>query len=123
MGYGIPAAEFLGICILMADFDLQTDALQVVNRLEAFQREEHCRFGTSDRDFRGSLLQLQLCSGESYQLNEPEANLMSKELCQLSNLILQFDHVWFNDEGEDWQKLGKEEWPEERRDLPYWIDD
>ncbi len=48
MGYGIPAAEFLGICILMADFDLQTDALQVVNRLEEFQREAHRRFGTSD---------------------------------------------------------------------------
>jgi hypothetical protein len=33
----IPAAEYLGICIILADYDLEITAMEVIARLKAFQ--------------------------------------------------------------------------------------
>lgn len=125
MAYGMPAAEFLAICLITADYDMNASALDVVRRVEEYQEHSGLQFGESSGDFRGAFYDLlwKRAPQEVWHQDDFEGVLARLYLKDCADMILSFDNVWFNDEGESWSESTEDaDWPEQKRRLVSWKD-
>ncbi|CAJ38040.1 hypothetical protein [Methanocella arvoryzae] len=127
MAYGMPASEFLALCMIMADFDLEMTALEVIGRAEEYQNTTGREIGEGRSDFRSAFYEIiwtwrpqDIGHG---QMGDPQKLLARTPLKDWIGLILQYDHVWFNDEGESWSREPEDkDWPAEMRTRSTWKD-
>lgn len=129
---GIPAAEYLGICLIMAEFDLDMSMLEIIDRVEAFEEAYDLEYGTWQYDFRGACYHIINCDfwddycrlKESMEGKaEHEDYLRRATLRDWIKPILQRDHLWCNDEGCSWGRYPEDgDWPEEKKRLVEWKD-
>jgi hypothetical protein len=123
MACGIPAAEFLGICIIMSDYDLNRNMLEVVNRIDEFERATGMEYGTGYQDFHCAFIDLYLRTQPVYRKFELDDVLGKTTLKDWVGPILRFQDVWFNDEGESWSDEPEDgNWPEDKKGLVSWKD-
>jgi hypothetical protein len=129
---GIPAAEYLGICLIFAEYDLDMSMLEIVERVEAFEEAYDLEYGTWQYDFRGACYHIiwsdfwddhrrleESLGGKA----EHEEYLRRATLRDWVKPILQRDHLWCNDEGCSWGRYPEDgDWPEEKKRLVEWKD-
>lgn len=122
MACGMPAAEFLGICIIMSDYDLNMNMLEVVMRVDEFEVTTGMEYGTGCRDFHCAFIDLYLRTAYStYLIRDLDEVLGKTTLKDWAGPILRFQDVWFNDEGESWNDVPEDDdWPEEKKGLVSW---
>ncbi|HMK45114.1 MAG TPA: hypothetical protein VK436_00665 [Methanocella sp.] len=127
MSYGIPASEFLAICMIMADFDLEVSALKVIQGAEKYQDLTGSEFGEGRGDFRGAFYEIIASwrpEGISIQMGEPQRFLGRTPLKDWIGVILRYDHVWFDEEGETWSTVSEDhDWPVGMRRRSSWKDE
>jgi hypothetical protein len=127
MSYGIPASEFLAISMILADFDLEMTALEVIVKAEEYQNSTGQEFGEGRGDFRGAFYELIWAwrpqgIGQG-QMGDPQKLLARTPLKDWIGLILKYDHVWFDEEGESWSSEPEDkDWPADMRGRPGWKD-
>ncbi|MBU2489730.1 MAG: hypothetical protein KKA60_10095 [Proteobacteria bacterium] len=121
MAYGFTAEDMVAICLTLADGDLSTPLGEVIRRAEALQAGTQRHFGVSDADFLNSFFQLK--TADTHQTFEEFIEDFQRSLSYpLSWWLPQIlDHymVYFNDEGESWERLGepRSSGPPDHRDL------
>ena len=127
MAYGMPAAEFLATCMIMANFDLDMSALEVIAKAEEYQNSTGREFGEGRGDLRGASYELIWAwrpegVGQG-QMGDPQKLLARTPLRDWIGLILRYDHVWFDEEGESWSAEPEDkEWPENVKSRASWRD-
>lgn len=125
MAYGMPASEFLALCMIMADFDLEMNALEVIGRAEEYQNTTGREFGEGRGDFRGAFYEIIWAwrpqgIGQG-QMGDPQKLLAKTPLKDWIGLILKYDHVWFDEEGEAWSVEPEDkDWPENMKSRSAW---
>jgi hypothetical protein len=124
MACGIPAAEFLGICIIMSDYDLNMNMLEVVKRIDEFEKTTGMDYGTGQQDFHCAFIDLFLRMAKEYDHNFELDDFLGKTtLKDWVGPILRFQDVWFNDEGESWNDVPEDgNWPDDKKGLVSWKD-
>ena len=124
MACSIPAAEYLGICIIMADYNLGLNTLEVVTRVDRFEEKTGIWYGAGSQDFHrafGDLMLKTMPYSGPYDLDEA---LGKTVIGDWVGPILSFDSVSFNDEGEYWEQCPEDaDWPPDRRGLTSWTDE
>ncbi len=124
MAIGMPAAEFLGICIIMSGYDLNKNMLEVVQRVDEFETTTGMDYGIGNPDFHSSFYDLYWKTAEmpDYHCDIDEV-LGKTTLKDWVGPILRFQDVWFNDEGEYWHDFPEDgDWPEDKKGLVSWKD-
>lgn len=127
MAYGMPAAEFLATCMIIADFDLEMTAIEVIGKVEEYQNSTGREFGEGRGDFRGAFYEIIWAwrpegVGQG-QMGDPQKLLARTPLRDWIGLILKYDHVWFDEEGETWSKEPEDkDWPAEMKTRAGWKD-
>ncbi len=128
MAYGMPASEFLAICMMMADFDLNVNALEVIGKVEEYQDSTGREFGEGRGDFRGAFYEIIWAwrpKGISQnQMGDPQKLMGKTPLKDWIGLILKYDHIWFDEEGETWsQEPEDKDWPADMQKRAAWKDE
>lgn len=126
MAYGIPASEFLAVCMIMADFDLELSALEVIGKTEEYQDSTGREFGEGRGDFRGAFYEIiwEWRPQGIGQMGDPQKLLARTPLKDWIGLILKYDHVWFDEEGETWSTVPEDQdWPADMRSRATWKDE
>lgn len=129
---GIPAAEYLGICLIMADLDLDMNMLEIIDRVETYEEAYGLMYGTWEYDIRSACIHI--IGSDFYEeyrsykesmgrTAEYEDFLRLKTLRDFVKPILRREYLWCNDEGCSWDRYPEDEgWPEEKKRLVEWRD-
>lgn len=105
MAYAIPAADFLGISIIMADCDLDQNVKEIITRCRAFQEEHNRCLGMDREEFRKAYYHLLLQEEHRYEEWQQCGEILEKRtLRSFVPIILQYSYFYSNDEGESWDK-------------------
>ncbi|MGE5578930.1 MAG: hypothetical protein ACM3WU_02700 [Bacillota bacterium] len=107
MASEIPSHIYAAVFLMAADFDLNAEFGQIIDRVEAFEASTGRLFGSADTDLRTSAFSLLFQAGclSSIGLDKAEEHLMAMRLRDLLTLALGYDSVYCNDEGEYWEKI------------------
>jgi hypothetical protein len=110
MAYAIPSSGMLTICLVLSGCDPATPIATVIERVEDYQQAQQCYFGVSDSDFRMALLWLAILRDEVDTLDPEQiaARLNNIPLREWVQPMLGYSRVYFNDEGESWDKEEEE---------------
>jgi len=108
MAYAITSEDMIGICLIIADYNADVSMRKVLNRVEAFQQSKSSYFGVSEHDFRSAFLWLAI-ELRWFDLQGPrehyEALFKNNPLKKwILPTLKRFESVYFNDEGEHWEK-------------------
>lgn len=99
MAYAVLSQEFLIICLLFAEGDLDIGISELITRVETFQNAEKKFFGVSEDDFRGALYKLIFFHASP---DDFEEKVRSVKLRNLAPEMLNYHELYSNDEGECW---------------------
>ena len=103
MAAAILTEDFLAICLILANGDLGTRLEEVICRAETYQESSDRHFGITRRDFRCAFIRLCFrIYPETGVGNYEEMLTINPLLRHWINPILNFEDVYFNDEGEHW---------------------
>jgi len=103
MPASILTEDFLAICLILAYGDMNMELEEIICRVESFQSSSDRHFGISRYDFRNAINMLSFNIYHETGIGNYKEMLAIKPL--LKNWIcpiLQYDDVYFNDEGEHW---------------------
>jgi hypothetical protein len=121
MAYGIPATEFLGILLMMADYDPEMNALQVVERFEEYQKITGLTFGDYPEELHGAFANLVWKIKPQIKWDKLDDELENTRLRDWIEPILRYHFIYCNDESEHWfEQPEDDDWPEEKRRLVSW---
>ena len=100
----------LTICLVLSGCDPATPIGTIIERVENYQQAQQCYFGVSDSDFRMAMLWLAILRGEVDTLDSEQvtARLNGIPLHEWVQPMLAYQRVYFNDEGESWDKEEEE---------------
>lgn len=102
MAHGILAHDFLAVCLIFSDGDIRVPVAAIAKKAEQFQKSTKRRFGVTDEDFTAAIFMLTFHEG---LLDNPDKDLERLLLSDIIPLILKYDEIYFNDEGEHWNCL------------------
>lgn len=96
----------LTICLVFSGCNPATRITTVIERVESYQRAQHCTFGVSDSDFRMAMLWLAVLHGEmeGFGLAQADSVLEGIALRDWILPMLHYGGIYFNDEGEAWDE-------------------
>ena len=103
MPTAILTEDFLGICLILANGDINIELEEVICRAEAYQKSSDCHFGITRDDFRNAFSILSFETYHEAGFGDYEEMLMERPLLQhWIDPILNYEDIYFNDEGEHW---------------------
>jgi hypothetical protein len=106
MTAAILSQDFLGICLVLSDGNLDTRLADIIERVERFQQAHNRHFGISRTDFSTSLFRLTkggLSDGFEIMMRRFERMMLKDVVME----ILGYEKVYCNDEGEYWDLAGE----------------
>lgn len=96
MAASILSQDFLAICLIVSEGDLNKNIQEVVIAVEKFQQDGNRHFGITQHDFQGIIGRLM----KSGYMNDEE--FKETRLRDILHEILNYEYAHFNDGGEDW---------------------
>ena len=100
MAAAIVTEDFLAICLILADGDINMRLEEVICRAEAYQESSDSHFGISRSDFRCAFNKLSFVIYHETGVGNYEEMLTRNPLLQhWIGPILKYEDVYFNDEG------------------------
>ena len=95
--------DFLAICLILANGDINIRLEEIICLVEAYQESSDCHFGISRSDFRCAFNKLSFQIYHETGVGNYEDMLTRNPLLQhWIGPILKYGDVYFNDEGEHW---------------------
>jgi hypothetical protein len=101
MGVSIPSSDFVAICLLMVDLNLDASIAEVIDREQAYEESQGCAFGVGAGDFRNAFYVLVLRGDIECSLQALPDLLASTPLRRWIALILRLNEFYTKDT-EDW---------------------
>ncbi len=116
MSYETLSENIVAALVIAAGGDLSVGIQQAVNRLEAWQKEHNCHFGTERADVSSSLRLLCFADPEFVEICG-SSRLWPRGLTLLDVLprLLTYKHWYANDEGSYWEPPSSRRLPPGRR--------
>lgn len=104
MAFLTRSSDILRLCFVFSGYDLDSDMAAVIERVEIYEEENSCFFGTGPEDFKNSFFWLAHAIG-AVGMSDFAIFLQTMKRTRLRDLarpILEKRELYCNDEGEYW---------------------
>jgi hypothetical protein len=101
----IRSSDILTICLVLSDYNLDTDVAKMIENVEAYQKVKDCFLGTGPEDFRNAFFWLAYNTGliDFSHYDEFPEMMKNVSLKELVRPLLSTRELYCNDEGEYWE--------------------